>query len=507
LKSVKFLILFCLINNFLLAQGISNNWLLGYLTAPLVTGTSAKGKVDFYTGAASVSSIITKLTFHHTQGNISDVNGNLIMSSNGIFIANALGDTMLNGGVLNPDPNVVANFSQTGLKISNGNIFLPYPGDSGKFILFHQSIVDTPLCCTSILYYSIIDISLDGGLGAVVQKNNLLPLPQLSGGIAATKHANGRDWWLLVAQDTSNVMWKILLTPQGITSINSQAFSTNLTFFGSESQACFSPDGTKYGFITLRGINFPKWTNIIRYFNFDRCSGNLSELSSIPIPDTTICRGLTFSPNSKFLYACSHKVIYQLNTDSVNVPSSIDTVAVYDGFTTPPGNFSNEFELLYRATDDKIYASTYSSTLSLHKINYPDSAGVACDVQQHVLSIPCYNHSTTPNHPNYFLGSEVGSPCDTLLGLKQKISKEVHDFTIAPNPAKDEVVLYLENSINDESNLEILSTKGVLIERIVLPENKSTYYINTSNYANGVYYVKIASSSSQSRILKLVILK
>jgi hypothetical protein len=491
----------------LLAQGISNNWLLGYLSFPLVVGTTAKGKVDFMTGSAVSSSITNKMKFHRTQGNISDVNGNLLMSSNGIFIANAMGDTMLNGSAINPDPYIVSNYTLTGLDIPNGNLFLPFPGDSDKYILFHQSILNVPACCNAILYYSVINKTLANGLGAVTQKNIQIPLPRQSGGIAACKHANGRDWWVLVAQDTSNVVCKLLITPQGVSSISFQAISGNLTFLGSESQACFSPDGTKFAFTTIGRQGANNWLNIIRFFNFNRCSGNLSELSSIPIPDTLICRGLTFSPNSKFLYACSHKVIYQLNTDSVNVPSSIDTVAVYDGFTTPPGNFSNEFELLYRATDDKIYASTYSSTLSLHKINYPDSAGVACDVQQHVLSIPCYNHSTTPNHPNYFLGSEVGSPCDTLLGLKQKISKEVHDFTIAPNPAKDEVVLYLENSINDESNLEILSTKGVLIERIVLPENKSTYYINTSNYANGVYYVKIASSSSQSRILKLVILK
>jgi hypothetical protein len=94
-----------------------------------------------------------------------------------------------------------------------------------------------------------------------------------------------------------------------------------------------------------------------------------------------------------------------------------------------------------------------------------------------------------------------------LLGLEQKLSKEVHDFTIAPNPAKDEVVLYLENSINDESNLEILSTKGVLIERIVLPTDKKNYTISTSNYANGIYYLKLISTDKSIRIKKLAVVK
>ncbi len=476
------------------AQGYSNNWLLGYLPTPLIAGTSAKAKVDFFNGTANVNPIISKLTLHHTQGNISDSLGNLLMSSNGIFIANSLGDTMLNGGGINPDPYVVSNFSLTGLKVSNGNMFLPFPGYSSKYILFHQSVLDTPICCVTNLYYSVIDMSLDGGLGAVIQKNVLLSLPTLSGGIAATKHANGRDWWLLVTQDTSNVVWKILVTPQGITAISSQAFPTNLTFFGSESQACFSPDGTKYAFTTLRGINVPKWTNIIRYFNFDRCSGNLSELSSILIPDTLICRGLTFSPNSKFLYACSHKVIYQLNTDSVNVPSSIDTVAVYDGFTTPPGNFSNEFELLYRANDGKIYASTYSSTLSLHRINYPDSAGIACDVQQHALNIPCYNHSTTPNHPNYFLGADSGSVCDTLLGVKNKVLNRLNNsLKLFPNPVQD--VLSLTYTPSEKSKLlEVYNVDGKLVLTCKLPPWSQMQNIDVSDLPDGLYLCKLHQS-------------
>ncbi|MBK8413241.1 MAG: hypothetical protein IPL22_01220 [Bacteroidetes bacterium] len=43
-----------------------------------------------------------KIPFSDTQGNISDENGDLLMSSNGYFIADATGDTMLNGANINP---------------------------------------------------------------------------------------------------------------------------------------------------------------------------------------------------------------------------------------------------------------------------------------------------------------------------------------------------------------------------------------------------------------------
>ncbi|MBK9671044.1 MAG: T9SS type A sorting domain-containing protein [Bacteroidetes bacterium] len=505
MRLTKLLIVLNLITNLLFAQGLSNNWLLGYWYWPIIQppATSAKAKIDFFGGSPLANAIQTKMIFNRTQANISDSAGNLLMSSNGIFIANTQGDTMLNGAGLNPDPLVLTN-GYAGLWLANGNVFLPYPGDSNKYILFHQSVLDTPICCNVIMYYSIIDLTLDGGLGAVIQKNTLMQLPRLAGGLTATKHANGRDWWILVAQDTSNTIWKILLTSQGITSITSQVFPINLTFFDSQSQACFSPDGTKYAFTTITGISANKYENIIRFFNFDRCSGNLSELSSLTITDSSNCFGLTFSPNSKFLYACSNKVIYQLNTDSVNVASSIDTVALYDGFQ---GGITNQFELLYRANDNKIYISTYGGSLYLGCITAPDSAGSACNVQQHSLSIPCYNTKSVPNHPNYFLGAEIGSPCDTLLGVKASKNNFENGFTIAPNPAKEEASVYFNNDLNEACTIEILNSNGILIDQKKVSYSGKPYRLVTSSLANGVYFLKIISSTKSTFIRKLIIVK
>lgn len=174
-KSFKIILLFEFCSNLLFAQGLSNNWLLGYWYWPIIQppATSAKAKIDFFGGSPLANAIQTKMIFNRTQANISDSAGNLLMSSNGIFIANTQGDTMLNGAGLNPDPLVLTN-GYAGLWLANGNVFLPYPVDSNKYILFHQSVLDTPICCNVIMYYSIIDLTLDGGLGAVIQKNTLM---------------------------------------------------------------------------------------------------------------------------------------------------------------------------------------------------------------------------------------------------------------------------------------------------------------------------------------------
>ncbi|MBE7510765.1 MAG: hypothetical protein HS118_11365 [Bacteroidia bacterium] len=41
------------------------------------------------------------MPFGDTEGNISDENGNFLMSSNGIWVTNSMGDTMPNGSGLN----------------------------------------------------------------------------------------------------------------------------------------------------------------------------------------------------------------------------------------------------------------------------------------------------------------------------------------------------------------------------------------------------------------------
>lgn len=78
---------------------------------------------------------------------------------------------------------------------------------------------------------------------------------------------------------------------------------------------------------------------------------------------------------------------------------------------------------MYLAGDGRIYVSSLNSTLTLHYITYPDSVGIACNVQQHAFPVPCYSYATVPNHPNYFLGVDSGSVCDTLLAFKVFFSK------------------------------------------------------------------------------------
>jgi len=161
------LCLVLLLNNtpLLFGQGRASTWLLGY---------QAKNRITFTDTSYSVTSEIRKIPFMSTEGNISDENGNILMSSNGYFVANATGDTMLNGSGLNPNQCTYDYGHQWGLPLVYANMFLPMPDDTTKYILFHQTCnYNSPTLTDSNIFYSIIDITLNNGLGAVLVKITL----------------------------------------------------------------------------------------------------------------------------------------------------------------------------------------------------------------------------------------------------------------------------------------------------------------------------------------------
>jgi hypothetical protein len=157
-------------------QGVSNQWVLGYDSINMVT--TGKTTIDFSGGFPSISWSQRAMNFGSTNAVICDTLGNLLFYTNGVFIANAADDTMLNGDGLNPS-NYTNLYSYEGLFLPQADLVLPYPGDAKKYYLIHQTIDYSFL--TLNLYYSIIDMSLDGGLGAVISKNNILYTDSLIG--------------------------------------------------------------------------------------------------------------------------------------------------------------------------------------------------------------------------------------------------------------------------------------------------------------------------------------
>ncbi|MCF8245153.1 MAG: PKD domain-containing protein [Saprospiraceae bacterium] len=261
------------------------------------------------------------------------------------------------------------------------------------------------------LFYSIIDINLNNGLGEVIEKDVEIIADTLAvGKLTACKHANGRDWWILVPENdkSNNGIYKLLLTPDGISVVEKEEIPAQLYNVSSVGNAIFTPDGSKY---IRQDIRFDPW-NVVTIYDFNRCTGGLALLEQFEINDTSfLYGGAAVSPDSKYLYCVTNKIIYQFNLTATNIEATKTVVAEYDGFVGL--FFQTLFGTPQLAPDGSIWIASTSDT-TMHVIRTPNQPGTACQVDQHSIHLPKVNQKSIPNFPNFRLGPLDGSPCDTL---------------------------------------------------------------------------------------------
>ena len=483
MKKIILFLLFTLygVNSF--SQGFYNHqWLLGsYLFFQ-----DPKGRLVFDSSSYTHIPENRKMVFWGTEATICDAQGNFLMSSNGTWIANANNDTMMNGSSL--APSYLTSSWPYGIPLGCGAIFLPYPDDTMKYILFHKSRLGQFGIDPAMIYSTTIDLSLDGGLGGVISKNDSILADTLSWGITACKHANGRDWWVVCMKDGNPQSFTYLLTPNGIDTMFIQHFNVPTNTYSNVSQLMFSQDGSK--FLYCSPVNQSQSGTLI-ISDFDRCTGLFSNFNSVLLSPNSYLFGLAFSPSGDFIYSCSSNYIFQINTISL----SIDTVAIYDGFISPP-NLSccaTSFWNIYLAANGKIYITSGSGVQHLHEMNYPDSAGLACDVQQHAINLGYAQQRAVPNHPNYNLGPVVGSVCDTLSVGIQEI-KHDFKFSISPNPTSDGYIklIYLLPQ-NKPGGFEVYDMTGQLVYKMNLPAWSTLQMVKLPELSNGVYTCVVRS--------------
>ncbi len=474
---------------FSFSQGYNHNWLLGYDYSP----NYIKARMTFSSTVDSIFAEQRKIPFQgFTQANISDANGNLLMSSNGAWIANSTGDTMLNGSFLGYDSYI--NAHTDGILITYANIIIPYPNNTTKYVLFHQSADYNGISYYSpAINYSIIDMTKDGGLGAVdsTQKYIVAIQDTMNGGIAACRHANGRDWWVVAQKHDTDTIYKILFTPTGIASITTQKLIVPKAVY-SISQLTFSPDGKKFVYQTY--IPYQPDSSYILTFDFDRCSGLFTTHNPVFVNRGYIW-GLAFSPNSQYVYACTADKLYQLNLNTYN----LDTIATYDGFNSPftwccPTTFFN----CYLAANGKIYITSGNGVQHIHEMNFPDSAGIACDFQQHVIPTPmgAIHRGSVPNHPNYYLGCDTTqTTCPCLITGINDVKQHDFKFSISPNPSNGNFKITYLLPQNSKGIFEVFDITGKKVFSYSLPQWSTLQNFDLSFLSNGIYHCSIKSGN------------
>jgi len=347
---------------FSFAQKEANNWNFGWNGAI----TFANGSPAYVPGSQLVTS--------EGCASISDSSGSLLFYTDGITVYNKNNAIMANGtGLLgNSDATQAA-------------LIVKKPGSFTDYYIFAVTNEAHPDGIT----YSLVDMTLNAGLGGVTLKNQLLYTPSTEK-LAATKHANGTDVWIITHDWMSDAFRCFLLTSAGIQPavVSNAGMIHNGSTWNTNGYMKVSPDGKKIAVAVCHFINK------FELFNFDNASGVVSYPVSFPTYAASIgAYGVEFSRDGSKLYGSmiSPGTIYQFDLcagkpgDIINSATIVATENVW-------------ICALQLGPDGKIYISR-ASTDSLGVINYPNSLGTACSYDPNGVYVG--NNTANLGLPNF----------------------------------------------------------------------------------------------------------
>ena len=336
-------------------QGRGNIWCFGdsclidFNTQPPNAGTSIMRTRGT---ACSISDSLGNLLFYCGSPHIS------LWQSGGVYFL---------GTIYNRDNQIMdGGDTLAGEAWYNEMVVIADPGNSQRYFLFHLE----EMAQNTGLYYSIIDMSFNAGLGKVVTKNNRLLIGNMADGISAVKQGNGRDWWIVARRSDfstggppDNDFYLFSVTPNGIDTLPEQTIGSLNSTNGCTIQ--FNPMGEKFVFVNWRGL--------IEEYDFDRCSGIISNPVNIEPEDSLnspFIWGAEYSLNGQYLYISTSipvSYIYQYDTYASNIQASRKTIFTFNQFPNAGG-------ALKRGPDGKIYYALAWNDSVHFNFPYPDTA-------------------------------------------------------------------------------------------------------------------------------------
>lgn len=274
----------------------------------------------------------------------------------------------------------------------------------------------------------------------------------------------------------------------------------------------FSPSGTK-----LLSVSY---TNNIELFDFDRCSGIISNprlISPNQFPNVdNFYFGSSFSPNENFIYVS--------NVDNAYPPYDAWCLEQYD-ITQPTGAaIAATKTYIFNDTipasggqhklgpDGKIYITfwyknwepyddsmrnMYNENLSV--IEFPDSPGVACSYQPFSFYLAGKRtYLSLPNNPNYELGAWAGSPCDTLTASPPAPQRgELATLQATCNGQK--LIVNAAGLKGTDYILQITDAMGKVLYSLKGKTQPPYFFkeINCRGWSNGVYFVLLQTEKEK----------
>jgi gliding motility-associated-like protein len=323
----------------------ANNWYFGWYAgitfnqgSPPVALTDSKMLADFLAGSATISNTLGEMQFY----------------TEGVHVWNKINEPMLNAGII-------------GSKCEQGAIIVPQPDHPNIYYLFNtEQIVSASTRYK--LQYSIIDMNLDNGNGAILPGYRCVQLDDtIVGMFTAVLHKNQKDIWVLSHKQGNNKFYAYLVTSAGLidTPVESSAGSVFTQAWGGLMK--FSPDGSKVA----------TTQNHFEILNFNHLTGIVSDNNIIQ--GDFYCYGFEFSPDNSLFYVSDQNTgIFQYDMKAGSEAEILATKFQLTGPTT-----SSSLQL---GPDGKIYISPNVMTY-LSAIKKPNIVGSGCEFELNAVDL------------------------------------------------------------------------------------------------------------------------
>lgn len=447
-----------------------------------VWALSPNASLDFNSGTAVLTPNSTVADFFEANSSICDENGNLLFYSNGETVWGADNSILPNGADLTAVSTILVSTS------TQGTLIIKQPKSNDIYYLFSLGGTGVDLY-QRFLSYSIIDMSLNGLIGAVVEKKNNLITDSLAEKLTATKHCNGDDIWVVVLKfrvfkyENSNPsdyeleFQSYLVTKNGV---QLSPVRSNVKAIGAAAgQMKFNNAGTELAFGE---------TNHLVLFNFNKETGVVSLKQEIKLPLKN-AYGVEYSPNDSIIYLNEKQYDFQTQ--------ELTSLLAYDCFTPLQRGLDNKIyaillpdeqvatiisaEELDPFTNGGILQGNTDNTNYISVIDNPNISGVACNLllNQHSIFIPndFRNFIALPNIPSYHFNHK---PSD--FSYSGTCPGEVFNFFLSNNPTVDSVHWFFHES---NTNLDGTTTQFSFL-------NSGDYQVTCTVFQNG-----IATSTTQ----------
>jgi gliding motility-associated-like protein len=353
-------------------QGETSNWYFGnnagirFNNDGTVTALS-DGRLDTFEGCTTIS----------------DALGDLLFYTDGIVVYDRNHNIMQNGSGLHGDPSS-----------TQSALIVPKPLDPNIYYVFTVDTSTSEDDPDFGLNYSIIDIRLNNGNGAITQKNINL-LNDCSEKIAAViKDCSDKTIWVVtfssqLGSGSFDTYHAFEISTSGVSTNAVKSTFSHLSVDDPRGYLKFSNDGKKMASANMRfGLQI---------FDFNPMTGVVSNLQRLGINGANKeSYGVEFSPNNRFLYTHSSNIVegelkhssslIQFDLEALDITASqveIDYSKIYRG-------------ALQLGANGKIYRTIsldYSTgTPFLGVINNPNQKGVAANYQHNAIALG--NNST-----------------------------------------------------------------------------------------------------------------